>query len=55
MCGYPLNHLVDFHEILCGVNTIKGDLDAIIVIAIVSTVLKWLMFNFQMELKYIKL
>jgi hypothetical protein len=34
-----------------GDNAIQADLDAIIFIHIVSTVLKWLRFEFQMKLK----
>jgi hypothetical protein len=51
MCGYLLNHLVDFHEIWYGCDAIQGDLDAITFIPIVPTILKWLRFKFQMKLK----
>jgi hypothetical protein len=50
MCGYLLNHLVHFHEIWYGGDAIKGDHNAIIFIPIVSTILKWSRFKFQMKL-----
>jgi hypothetical protein len=51
MCAYLLNHMTDIHEIWLGGDAIKGDLDAVIFILIVSTILKWLRFKFQMKLE----
>jgi hypothetical protein len=38
--------LVDFHEIWYGDDAIQGDLNAIILNSIASTILKWLRFEF---------
>jgi prolipoprotein diacylglyceryltransferase len=46
-----LTHLLDFHEIWYGGNAIQGDLDVIIFIPIVSIILQWSRFKFQMKLK----
>jgi prolipoprotein diacylglyceryltransferase len=51
MCGYLLNHMTDIHEIWLGGDAIQGDLDAVIFILLVSTILKWLRFKFQMKLE----
>jgi hypothetical protein len=40
-----LNRTVDFHEIWYGGSAIQGNLDAIIFIPILSTILKWLRFK----------
>jgi hypothetical protein len=42
-----MNRLVDFHESCYEGNAIKGTVEALIIIPIASTILKWLMFKLR--------